>query len=57
MPTLGSVDSYHKTAKEIMNKNFMYITKDAKLSDISMILSKIGRSKLTLPVVESEAHK
>lgn len=36
-----------------MNKNFFYLAKDAKLSDITVIINKVGFFPVTIPVVES----
>lgn len=57
LPTLGSIQAYYQQAKDIMNKNFFYITKDAKFSDIPPILNRIKYGNLTLPVVDSETNK
>ena len=51
IPTLGSIAAYYQKAKDIMNRNFFYLTMDAKLSDIPVILQKIGYRHLTLPIV------
>jgi chloride channel 2 len=57
MPTLGSLQAYSLTASDIMNKNFMYLSKKSTLSDIPAILSKTGESSVTIPVVESQQKK
>lgn len=38
MPTLGSINAYHLRAKDIMNTNFFFLTKEAKFADIPPIL-------------------
>lgn len=40
-----------------MNKNFFYVTKNAKFSDIPAILNRVHYGNLTLPVVDSETNK
>jgi hypothetical protein len=51
LPTLGSVNAYYQKAMDIMNRNFFYITKDARFCDIPVILDRIGYKNLTVPVV------
>lgn len=38
MATLGSIGAYRFRAYDIMNRNFFFLTKDAKLADIPPIL-------------------
>jgi len=57
MPTLGSLEAYSLKASDIMNKNFMYLSKKSTLSDIPAILSKTGEASVTIPVVESQQKK
>lgn len=53
MPSLGSMQAYSLKASDIMNKNFMYITKSSTLAEIPAILDKTGGAVVTIPVVES----
>lgn len=53
MPSLGSLQTYSLKASNIMNQNFMYLSKKSTLSDIPAILSKTGDASVTIPVVES----
>ncbi len=57
MPSLGSLQAYSLKASDIMNRNFMYLSKKSTLSDIPAILSRIGEASVTIPVVESAEHK
>lgn len=57
MPSLGSLQAYSLTASDIMNKNFMYLSKQSTLSDIPAILSKTQEASVTIPVVESQQKK
>jgi hypothetical protein len=57
MPSLGSMQAYSLKASDIMNKNFMYLSKKSTLSDIPSILSKTGEASVTIPVVESQQKK
>lgn len=54
MPSLGSLQAYSLTASDIMNRNFMYLTKKSTLAEIPAILSKTGEASVTIPVVESQ---
>jgi len=38
LPALGSIQHYNQTAADIMNKNFIYLTKVAKIADITVII-------------------
>jgi hypothetical protein len=53
LPTLTSVATYNKSAGDMMNSNFLYLTKNAKFADITPILNKVGSHPATIPVVES----
>jgi hypothetical protein len=57
MPSLGSLQAYSLKASDIMNKNFMYLSKKSTLSDIPAILSKTGEASVTIPVVETHYKK
>lgn len=57
MPSLGSLQAYSLKASDIMNRNFMYLSRKSTLSDIPAILSRIGEASVTIPVVESAEHK
>ncbi len=57
MPSLGSLQAYSLKASDIMNRNFMYLTKKSTLSDIPAILSRVGEASITIPVVESSENK
>ena len=51
LPTLTNVSTQNQTAKDLMNKNFFYLTADAKLADIVVIINKVGFYPVTIPVV------
>lgn len=58
MPGLGNADAYNMKASDIMNKNFLYVTKATKVRDIPTFLHRIGPiGSVTIPVLESEAQK
>lgn len=38
MPALRSTAMYNMDASDIMNRNFLYLTRDSTLSDIAIIL-------------------
>lgn len=58
LPTLTGYSTYHLMAKDLMNRNFMYLTKSAsKLADIAVIIAKVGNTTYTVPVVESDYKK
>jgi chloride channel 2 len=57
MPSLGSLQAYSLRASDIMNKNFMHLSKKSTLSEIPAILSKCGEANVTIPVVESSQKK
>jgi chloride channel 2 len=57
MPSLGSEKAYSLKAHDIMNKNFMYLSKKSTLSDIPSILMTVGDKSVTVPVVASEENK
>lgn len=53
MPALGSVAAYSQTASDIMNRTFMYLSKDCKIKDLPIILNKTSQCSVTIPVVNS----
>lgn len=57
LATLGSVEAYYQTAKHIMNKNFFFITKDAILADLPIVVNRVKSARIAIPVVESETKK
>lgn len=57
LPSLTGYSTYHLTAKDLMNENFLYLTKTSKLSDLAVITGNVGISSYTVPVVESESKK
>lgn len=57
IPTLGSVEAYYLKAVDIMQKNFLFLTKDATLQDLPIIIQKIKTSNMLIPVVESKQKK
>jgi hypothetical protein len=57
MPALGSLQAYSLKAQDIMNKNFMFLSKQSTLAEIPAILSKTGDASVTVPVVESHQKK
>jgi CBS domain-containing protein len=57
LPALKSADMYDKTAKDIMNKNFLYLTEDSRLKDIVVLLQYLGPYSRSIPVVESEEDR
>lgn len=57
LPTVTGVNTYSLTAKDLMNENFLYITQDAKIADLAIIVSKVGFKPMTIPVVESSTKK
>ena len=57
LPTLSGMSTYSLTAKDLMNENFLYLTRDAKLADVAIIISRIGFTPATIPVVDSETKK
>ena len=42
LPSMMSSSTSHLTAKELMNENFLYLSKECKLSDIAFIIGKVG---------------
>lgn len=42
MPTLGSTEAYLNKASNVMNHNFIYLTKNSTLADIPIILMQSG---------------
>jgi hypothetical protein len=57
LPTLSGVNTFSLTAKDLMSENFMYLTSGSKISDIAIIVSKVGFKPATMPVVDSENKK
>lgn len=57
LPALSSVEHYHMTAKNIMSKNFLYLTKDSELSDIIVLLQHLGPRAKSIPIVNSDEDK
>jgi chloride channel 2 len=57
LPTLSGMSTYSLTAKDLINENFLFLTKDAKLADVAIIITKLGFTPATIPVVDSEAKK
>lgn len=57
LPALRSADLYDKSAKDIMSKNFLYLTEDSRLKDIVVLLQYLGPHSRSIPVVESEEDR
>lgn len=57
LPSFTGYSTYHLTAKDLMNANFLYLTKFSKLADIAVIISKVGQMQYTVPVVEADNKK
>ena len=57
LPSLSGSSTYQLNAKDLMNENFLYLTKQSKLADIAIIIGKVGSQIYTVPVVESECKK
>ena len=57
LPALRSVEHYKMKATNIMNKNFLYLTKNSQLSDIIVLLQHLGPRAKSIPVVDSEEDK
>jgi hypothetical protein len=58
LSTTSGYSTYHLTAKDLMNRNFLYLTHDqSKLGDIAVIIAKVAHSVYTVPVVESDSKK
>ena len=58
LPTMTGYGIYNLTAKELMNRNFLYLTKEnSKMGDIAVIISKTNGSAYTVPVVQSDSKK
>ena len=58
LSTTTGYSTYHLTAKDLMNRNFLYLTHDtSKLADIAVIIAKVAYSVYTVPVVESDTNK
>lgn len=39
LPTAAGTNTYHMTAKDLMNENFPYLTKKSKLLDIAAFIN------------------
>ena len=57
MPTLGSETSYQMMAKDIMNKNFFYISEDSRYSDIPILMRQLKDSNFPIPVVNNKIDR
>jgi chloride channel 2 len=58
LPTMTGYSTYHLTAKDLMSRNFLYLTKqNSKMADIAVIITKVAHSLYTVPVVESDTKK
>jgi len=58
LPTDTGYSTYHLSAKDLMNRNFMFLTKaSSKLADIAIIIAKVGHTAYTVPVVEQDYKK
>lgn len=57
LPALRSTEHYKLKAECIMNKNFLYLTKNSQLSEIVILLQHLGPKSRSIPVVESEESK
>jgi len=57
LATLGSIEAYYLKAGNIMNRNFFFLTKNACLSELPVIINKVKSSNIAIPVVESESKK
>lgn len=57
LPSLTGYSTFHLTAKDLMNENFIYLTKTARLSDLAIIISKVGFTSYTVPIVSSGSKK
>lgn len=57
LPAMSGFSAYNLTAKDLMNENFTYLTKHAKIADLAIIISKLGFHPVTIPVVQSEEKK
>lgn len=46
LPSLSSVDTYNKVAKDIMTENYLFLKKNAILADLPAILNKVGNTPI-----------
>ncbi len=53
IPALKSKEAYNLEAGDIMNRNFLYLTKTSTLSDIAILLQYVGNQPKSIPVVET----
>jgi len=54
---LMSVGHYYLTAKDIMTKNFLYLTLNSNFSDLLVLLRHLGPRGKSIPIVRSEENK
>ena len=57
MPAHKSKEAYNLVASDIMNRNFLYLTRHSTLSDIAILLQYIGNQPKSIPVVDSADQK
>ena len=57
IPALRSKEAYSMDAGDIMNRNFIYLTRDSTLSDIAILLQYVGTQPKSIPVVETPEQK
>ena len=53
IPTLGNPATYTEPVSTFMNTNFYFLTKDSRLADIPVIMHKVKKQNIHIPVVES----
>ena len=46
LATLGTKEAYLMKAHNIMNRNYLYLTKEATLSDLPVIISKVKQGNV-----------
>jgi hypothetical protein len=57
LPALRSVEIYNQEAKDIMTKNFLYLTLESTLMDAFYVVHHLGHMKISVGVVRSEQCK
>ena len=57
MPSLGSIEAYQNKASDVMNGNFIYLTRKSTLADIPIVLLQTGDTSVTLPIVKSNSDR
>lgn len=57
LPSAAGTNTFHMTAKDLMNTNFAYLTKESKLIDIAALINQFSWSSETIPVVANENKK